>query len=47
MFKNLRSLSIKDHICGSHEDEEKLLRIIRIPSLIYLYVDEPVEAKLR
>lgn len=46
-FTNLRSLSIKDHPTETAEDFAKLLRIISIPTLNFLYVDEAVEIKLR
>ena len=41
-FPNLRSLSIKGHTVSSAEEESKLLKILNLPNLTYLYVDEPV-----
>ena len=41
-FPNLRLLSIKGHTVSSAEEESKLLKILNLPNLTYLYVDEPV-----
>lgn len=46
-FTNLRSLSLKGHNPSNEDELNKFIRILQIPSLRYLYVDEEVEAVLR
>lgn len=46
-FTNLRSISLKGHNPSNEEELNKLVRILQIPSLRYIYVDEEVEGLLR
>jgi hypothetical protein len=46
-FTSLRSLSIRRHPLPNQEEELKLLRIMHLPSLSSLFVDEETEVRIR